>query len=206
MRMEREERVTEAVGRTGALQGVNLQHRLDERLELDVLFAPFISDDLVQGQHVLHVVPTFLLSGRFWPSQATACLLDVHLHLMGCFDFQIVLNLVVFALFSQVVGDRPTLFLNHGQVLQVLVRVEEKLARVEFDENACHRPHVRSFIPFTCLQDDLRSPVLSRVYNGCVALVFECGPSEVNQPDLSVSWPVPRTLPNDLRFLLLIVC
>ena len=60
---------------------------------------------------------------------------------------QLALDLLVSALLSHVQRNGPALLFYHGEVLQVFVRVKEKLASVELDEDAGHGPKVTLFVP-----------------------------------------------------------
>ena len=86
--------------------------------------------------------------------------------------------------------DRPTLLLDHSEVLQVFVRVEKELPGVKLYEDAGHRPQVTLLIPGLVLEDDLGSAVLSSVDDQCVPLVRIGGASEVNYLDLARGWLV----------------
>ena len=98
---------------------------------------------------------------------------------------QLSLYLIVAAPLGHVERDRPALLLDHGQVLQVLVRVEEEFASVELDQYARHAPQVGLLIPRVVLQDDLGGSILSSIYDQCVSLVLVGCTAKVNHLDLT---------------------
>jgi len=78
---------------------------------------------------------------------------------------QLALNLLVAAALGHAERDRSTLLLDHGEVLEVLIGVEEEFAGVELDQDARHRPQVRLLVPGLVLENDLGGPILPRINN-----------------------------------------
>eukprot|EP00438_Fugacium_kawagutii_P028456 Skav206780 [mRNA] locus=scaffold1075:156471:164907:- [translate_table: standard] len=70
--------------------------------------------------------------------------------------------------------------LHQSEVLQILMRAEEKLSSVKLHEDASHRPNIGELVPAHG-QDHLRTSVLSRVDDGGMVLIFIRGIAEVNQ-------------------------
>jgi hypothetical protein len=65
-------------------------------------------------------------------------------------------------------------------VLNVLVHREEKLARVQLNEDASQSPHVGGLGPGAAMEDDFRSTVLSGVDHPGVMLLVKSSPPEVD--------------------------
>ena len=102
------------------------------------------------------------------------------------------------ALLSHPLRRGPALFLNHGEVLDLLTSLIKQLASVHFDENADHGPYIALLGPLATRQDDLRCAVLSSIDNTVVLLMIISGAAEVNDLDCVVQ----RTLPHALFFRL----
>lgn len=85
----------------------------------------------------------------------------------------------------KVVRHRAKDGLHHGQVLEIVVRLEERFAGVELDQDASDRPGVARVGP-AHLQDDLRRTIVTRGHDLRVVLLVERCTAKVDQPDISV--------------------
>ena len=74
---------------------------------------------------------------------------------------------------------------HHGQVLEVVVCLEKRIAREELNKNAADTPDVTGETPAQ-IQNDLRCPVMSSRDNRRVVLVIEGGRSKINQSNLTI--------------------
>ena len=83
--------------------------------------------------------------------------------------------------------------LHHGEMLPVVVGLEQGEAEVELEGDAADAPDVTRLTPAK-LQDHLRSSVVSRAHHLAVVLPVEGGGPEVNQADLRVLH-LPHVLP-----------
>ena len=83
--------------------------------------------------------------------------------------------------------------LHHGEMLPVVVGLEQGEAEVELEGDAADAPDVTRLTPAQ-LQDHLRSSVVSRAHHLAVVLPVEGGGPEVNQADLRVLY-LPHVLP-----------
>ena len=75
--------------------------------------------------------------------------------------------------------------LHHGQMLEVVMRLEEGIACEEFNKNASYAPDVTGEAP-TKLKDDLRCSVVSRRDHRRMVLVVEGCRTKVYQANLAV--------------------
>lgn len=83
------------------------------------------------------------------------------------------------------VDTRSNHILHHCKMLQVLVRLEQCVARVEFDEDASYAPYIARKGP-TQTEDDLGRAVVPSRHDGRVILILEGCTSKVNQSDFGV--------------------
>lgn len=65
-------------------------------------------------------------------------------------------------------------------MLAVVVRLEERHAKVEFEHYATYRPDIAGLRPAQ-LQNDFRGAVMARRDDGAVMLMVECGAAEIDQ-------------------------
>lgn len=65
-------------------------------------------------------------------------------------------------------------------MLSVVVGLEERHAKVQFEHYATYRPDVAGLRPAQ-LQDDFRGAVVARRNDGAVMLMVECGAAEIDQ-------------------------
>lgn len=75
--------------------------------------------------------------------------------------------------------------LHHSQVLEVIVRLEKRIACVEFHQDASDAPDIAWIRPAQA-QDDLRCSVVPGANNRRVILILECCRAEIDETDLSV--------------------
>jgi hypothetical protein len=75
--------------------------------------------------------------------------------------------------------------LHHGQVLEVVVGLEEGVAGEELDEDAADAPDVAGEAPAE-IEDDLGGAVVAGGDDGGVVLVVEGGGAEVDEADVRV--------------------
>lgn len=105
-----------------------------------MVFAKLVPHNLVERQHVCDPSHRFPRFSGLGPPQPVAVILDVHF--LGYSALQLNFNTLIAAFFSHPAWDGPTLFLDHRQLLQVLVRVKEQLASIQFNHDARHGPNV----------------------------------------------------------------
>ena len=74
---------------------------------------------------------------------------------------------------------------HHGQMLQVIMGLEECIASVEFHENTPNTPDVARETP-SHVQDDFRGPVMPGGNDGRVVFVIKRGRPEINQSDVTI--------------------
>lgn len=84
---------------------------------------------------------------------------------------------------AHAVRDGPENALHHGQVLAVVVRLEERDAQIQLEQNAADRPHVARLVPAQ-FENHLRRPIVARGHDRRVVLVVEGGRAEIDQLDL----------------------
>jgi len=90
-------------------------------------------------------------------------------------------------------GERPEDLLHHGEVLPVVVGLEQREPEVELEGDAANAPNVAGLTPAK-LQDHFGSPVVSGADHLAVVLPVEGGAAEVNEPHLGVLH-LPDVLP-----------
>ena len=83
--------------------------------------------------------------------------------------------------------------LHHGEMLPVIMSLEQGEAQVELEGDAANAPDVTRLTPSE-LQDHLGSSVVSGAHNLAVVLPVEGGAAEVNEPHLGVLH-LPDVLP-----------
>ena len=93
---------------------------------------------------------------------------------------ELTLELVIAASLSHTQWYWSTLFLDHGEVLQVLISVKKEFAGVQLYENAGHRPYIALFIPCVIFEYDFWSPILSCVNDEGVSFVLIRRTAKVN--------------------------
>lgn len=74
---------------------------------------------------------------------------------------------------------------HHGQVFEVVVRLEKRISREELNKNAADTPDVTGETPAQ-IQNDLRCPVMSSRDNRRVVLVIEGSRPKINQSNLTI--------------------
>ena len=104
---------------------------------------------------------------------------------------ELTLELVIAASLSHSQWYGSTLFLDHGEVLQVLISVKKEFAGVQLYENTCHGPDIALFIPSVIFEYYLRCSILSCVDNKGVPFMFICCTSKVNDLYFTRGWFVP---------------
>jgi len=100
-------------------------------------------------------------------------------------------DLIGLAFFHHPLWNRAALLLYHGEVLIVLMSIEEQFARVKFYQNARHRPNVRGFVPSSCFKNDFGCSVLASVDYQSVVFIVVGRASKVNNFDIALFWFQP---------------
>lgn len=90
-----------------------------------------------------------------------------------------VIKIFCLCAFGHSVRDIAENALHHGQMLAVLVSLEESDAHVQLEENTANRPNIARLIPAQ-FQNDLRSSIMPSGHNGGVMFVVEGGRTEVD--------------------------
>lgn len=80
--------------------------------------------------------------------------------------------------------------LHHGQVLEVIMSLEEGVAREELDEDAPYAPDVAWVRPAET-EYNLWSSVMAGADDRRMILVLERSRTKINQPDLSIEEDSP---------------
>lgn len=75
--------------------------------------------------------------------------------------------------------------LHHGQVLAIVMRLEERDAQIELEHDAADGPNVTRLRPAK-FQDDFRGSIMSRRDDRAVMFVIKGGASEVDEPSFGV--------------------
>ncbi len=75
--------------------------------------------------------------------------------------------------------------LHHGQVLEIIVRLEQGIAGEELNQDASYAPYVAGERPSEP-QDDLGGSVVTGGYYRRVVFILEGSGSEIDQPDLGI--------------------
>ena len=79
----------------------------------------------------------------------------------------------------------PTDSLNHSEMLQVIMRLKQGIAREELHKNTANTPDVtRERPPKT--KDDFGGPIMSSGHDWRVVLILKCCWAEVDKPNLGV--------------------
>lgn len=84
----------------------------------------FVENDVVEEKHLLHTAIRFGVLRRLRPLQPVTFL--------GLIRVEVHRYLLIAAVGTHPEGHRTALFLDHGQVFQVLVRIKKQLACVKF--------------------------------------------------------------------------
>ena len=98
---------------------------------------------------------------------------------------QLSLDIFIVTSLRHLQRNRPTLLFYHGQVLQVLISVEEQLTRVELYEDAGHGPNITFLIPRQVFQDDFRRAILSSIDNEGVSFMLICRTAKIDYLDFA---------------------
>lgn len=75
--------------------------------------------------------------------------------------------------------------LHHRQMFEVVMRLEQGVSREKFHQDAANTPNVTRETP-TQIQDNLRSPVVTRRDDGGMILIVKGGRTEIDQSNLTV--------------------
>lgn len=75
--------------------------------------------------------------------------------------------------------------LHHRQMFQVVMGLEQGVSREEFHQDAANTPNVTRETP-TQIQNNLRSPVVTRRDDGGMVLIVKGGRTEIDQSNLAV--------------------
>lgn len=74
---------------------------------------------------------------------------------------------------------------HHCQMLEVIVRLKQRITREELDQNTSDTPNIARIAPSE-VQDDLGSTVVPCRYYRRMILVVECGRTKVDQSDFRI--------------------
>lgn len=75
--------------------------------------------------------------------------------------------------------------LHHGQMLQILVSLEQRIAGEEFNQNAANAPNIARERPPQS-QDDLGRSIVPSRHHRRMILILKSGGPEIDQPDFSI--------------------
>lgn len=75
--------------------------------------------------------------------------------------------------------------LHHGQVLQIVMCLEQRISCEELDKDASNTPDITGEGPPES-ENNLRRPIMASRYDGRVILVLEGSRAKVDQPDLGI--------------------
>ena len=175
---------------------INLQHKFKEILKQKMHLTPSIFDKLVQSVKIFHIMSCWRSCGSGGPSKSHLFSLYVQFFFLISIFVQLRRNCFISALLGHLKRNGAALFLNHGQMFQIVFiwRVKEELARVKLNQNASHWPDVTFFVPRSIFEDNLRRAILSRINYQRMAFIFVGGPSKINQSYICVQWSLPHSL------------
>lgn len=94
------------------------------------------------------------------------------------------------SLFYHPVREFPWVFLDHEEVFEIVVCLEEQLPSEELCYNAANWPHIGQFVPLTTFHDDFRRTVLTSADDRTVKLIVLCCTSEIYHSDPVWLWQV----------------